>query len=64
MGGAGESRRRESGSSVQVGPDAQLALFAGAHPVVEQLRSIDVNNMTPLQALEQLARLIEEAQRS
>jgi DNA mismatch repair protein MutS len=40
-------------------PAEQLGLFGVTHPVVEQLRALDVNNMTPLQALEQLARLID-----
>jgi DNA mismatch repair protein MutS len=39
----------------------QLALFGTLHPVIERLRALDVNTMTPLQALEQLARLIDEA---
>jgi DNA mismatch repair protein MutS len=43
-------------------PPDQLALFASdPHPVVERLRSVDPNNLTPLQALELLARLVEEA---
>ena len=39
----------------------QLGLFGVPHPVVEQLRTVDINNMTPLQALEQLARLVDAA---
>ena len=39
----------------------QLPLFAQPHPVVERLRGLDINTMTPLQALEQLARLVDEA---
>ena len=39
----------------------QLPLFAPPHPVVERLRRLDINTMTPLQALEQLARLVDEA---
>jgi hypothetical protein len=39
----------------------QLALFGGPHPVVERLRDVDVNTMTPLQALDLLARLAAEA---
>jgi hypothetical protein len=31
------------------------------HPVVERLRELDVNTMTPLQALELLARLAADA---
>jgi len=42
----------------------QLALFAAPHPVVERLRELDVNTMTPLQAIEQLGRLIDEARAS
>jgi hypothetical protein len=42
----------------------QLALFTAPHPVIERLRELDVNTMTPLQALEQLARLIEQARAS
>ena len=42
-------------------PDAQLALFvAEPHPVVERLREVDPNNLTPLQALELIARLVEQ----
>ena len=41
--------------------DDQLALFGVAsHPVLQQLRNIDVNTMTPIQALETLARLADE----
>ena len=37
----------------------QLALFGGAgpHPVVEDLRALDVNQLTPLEALNRLAEL-------
>jgi len=38
-----------------------LALFGLPHPVVERLRELDINTMTPLQALAQLAQLVEEA---
>jgi hypothetical protein len=31
------------------------------HPVIERLRALDINTMTPLQALEQLAKLVDEA---
>jgi hypothetical protein len=30
------------------------------HPVVQQLRTVDPNKMTPIQALEMLARLVDE----
>jgi DNA mismatch repair protein MutS len=42
----------------------QLTLFGGAtHPVVSELRDIDPNAMTPLDALQRLARLVDEARR-
>jgi hypothetical protein len=42
--------------------DDQLALFgAQTHPVVQQLRKLDPNTMTPIQALELVARLVDEA---
>ena len=39
----------------------QLGLFGLPHPVVERLRELNINTMTPLQALEQLALLVEQA---
>jgi DNA mismatch repair protein MutS len=39
----------------------QLGLFGLPHPVVERLRQLDINTMTPLQALEQLSKLVDEA---
>jgi hypothetical protein len=39
-------------------PVTQLTLFrAGPDPVVEELRKLDPLNLTPLEALQQLARL-------
>jgi DNA mismatch repair protein MutS len=57
--GAARSGRRPPTSSA---PD-QLALFAPAppHPVVTQLRGVDVNTLTPLAALQLLAELAERA---
>jgi DNA mismatch repair protein MutS len=44
--------------------DSQLALFGVMpHPVVQQLRNVDPNSMTPIQALEMLARLVDEVNR-
>ena len=46
---------------------AQLALFVEPHPVVERLRSLDPNQMTPmeaLKALDDLARMARELERS
>ncbi|MGI8402155.1 MAG: MutS-related protein, partial [Gemmatimonadaceae bacterium] len=43
-------------------PDDQLALFGSmTHPVVQQLRKLEPNAMTPIKALEVLARLVEES---
>jgi DNA mismatch repair protein MutS len=49
-----------------LGTDAQLGLFSavGTHPVVERLRALDPNSMTPLQALQELATLVDEAKSS
>ncbi|MGH7720055.1 MAG: DNA mismatch repair protein MutS, partial [Gemmatimonadaceae bacterium] len=42
--------------------EAQLPLFAAVpDPIVERLKAVDVNQITPLQALELLAELAEEA---
>jgi hypothetical protein len=38
----------------------QLGLFGSSHPVVERLRALDIDNLTPRQALEQLAQLVDE----
>jgi DNA mismatch repair protein MutS len=45
-------------------PD-QLGLFAaGPHPLVERIAGLDVNTMTPMQALSALANLVDEARGS
>jgi DNA mismatch repair protein MutS len=55
----GRGRGKPSGGAA---PTDQLALFAAApHPVVERLASIDINAMTPIDALTTLARLVEQA---
>ena len=42
----------------------QLALFGVmTHPVVQQLMNVEPNNMTPIQALELLGRLVDEVKR-
>jgi DNA mismatch repair protein MutS len=54
-GGAG-ARAPESG--------AQLTLFAAAdHPVVERLREVDPDRLTPMQALQLVAELVDEVER-
>lgn len=55
-------RGRSAGAASGRAPD-QLTLFAGGspHPVVEQLRGLDIDSMTPLEALQLLAALVERA---
>ena len=49
-------------SPVRVPPTQQLPLFASArHPVVDELRAVDVNGLTPMAALQLLAALSEKA---
>ena len=55
------SQRRATDHRVSPIVPEQLGLFGAPHPVVDRLRALDINTMTPLQALEQLARLIDEA---
>jgi DNA mismatch repair protein MutS len=53
---AGRAQRARPGTT-----DDQLALFGVmTHPVVQQLRNVDPNTMTPIKALEMLARLVDE----
>jgi DNA mismatch repair protein MutS len=61
-GGASASR---AGRRAAPAADAQLALFAPSlpHPVVERLKGLDPNAMTPIQALALLAELADEARR-
>jgi DNA mismatch repair protein MutS len=41
--------------------NTQLGLFAAAiHPVIERLQTLEPNQMTPLQALDMLAKLVDE----
>ncbi|CAN5314111.1 DNA mismatch repair protein MutS [soil metagenome] len=43
---------------------AQLPLFAAEHPVLAKLRQVEADTLTPLQSLELLARLVDEARAS
>jgi DNA mismatch repair protein MutS len=57
------SAMRGGGRAVERRSDEQLGLFAAApHPVVDELKRVDVNNLTPMQALEMLARMQREVQ--
>jgi len=57
----GKPDARPVRADVVVARSEQLGLFGMPHPVIEQLRALDINTMTPLQALEQLAKLVDEA---
>jgi len=55
--------RADVGSKLRTPPD-QLGLFvAGPHPLVERMATLDVNTMTPVQAIAALASIVEEARR-
>jgi DNA mismatch repair protein MutS len=59
---AGHGSRGRPSSPVP--PTDQLALFATApNPIVEQLLNVDVNAMTPIEALTLLAGFVEQAKR-
>jgi DNA mismatch repair protein MutS len=52
--------KRASGRAATT--DDQLALFSAAtHPVIEKLKQLEPNTITPLQALEMLSRFVDEA---
>jgi DNA mismatch repair protein MutS len=64
------SRKEDGGRQAAVSPargarpSDQLALFTiGPDPIRERLREIDVNRLTPLEALRLLAELVDEAER-
>lgn len=50
-----------SGRTVPAESPAQLGLFSEIHPVVERLRSIDANELTPMDALRILDELTHQA---
>ena len=54
---------RSGGRRKPATPDAQLALFGPVreHPLIERLRLLDVNQITPLEALALLAELVADA---
>lgn len=59
-----ESGHHVAGGQAPLPPDAgQLALFEGEHPVLADLRTLDPDSMTPLQALSRLADLKRRAQK-
>jgi DNA mismatch repair protein MutS len=62
--GAGDASGRPAARATGVVSSPQLALFGATHPVVDRLRELDINTMTPLQALEHLAKLVDEVRGS
>jgi DNA mismatch repair protein MutS len=67
LGGAAEGapgqRRSGLGARHSAGAEGteQLGLFGAPHPVVERLKSVDPNELTPMQALALLAELVKDA---
>jgi DNA mismatch repair protein MutS len=62
LGGRGADGSRFSARGARGGSSApasdQLGLFAAApHPLVEQLQRVDPNQMTPMEALQMIAKL-------
>ena len=61
---APRARKRLSRSTLQ-GDELQLALFTPkTHPVVEELRQLDLNQLSPLDALNQIYELKAKAENS
>jgi DNA mismatch repair protein MutS len=56
-GAAGPRRLAETVTQRRRGSAMQVSLFADVHPVVEALRKLDVNSLTPLDALNRLFEL-------
>ena len=57
-----EADHQVAGAVLPAEPDPnQLALFEPEHPVMEALRSLDLDDMTPLQALATLVQLKQRA---
>lgn len=57
-----EAGHHVAGAAPPAPPDAsQLALFETTHPVLEELRTLDPNAMTPIEALARLADLKRQA---
>jgi DNA mismatch repair protein MutS len=62
--GTSQAADRAAAHASASGSREQLGLFAQPSPIVDQLASMDVNSMTPLDALSRLAVLVEDAKRS
>jgi DNA mismatch repair protein MutS len=61
-----ESGHLIGGRAAAPAADSQLGLFAAAppHPVLAALRELDVDELSPRQALERLAQLVDEARQA
>ena len=62
--GSAAERHRQRAAGIQAprSPEPQLSFFGPAtHPVVDRLKDIDVDELTPRQALQLLAELSEQA---
>jgi DNA mismatch repair protein MutS len=60
------SRDRDASAAARrrlTAPNDQLGLFVAPNPLVERLASLDVNTMTPIDALTTLAQLVVDAKR-
>jgi DNA mismatch repair protein MutS len=59
-------RPKMAGSKVKRRPkqDLQLTLFTPEHPVIGELRSLDLNGLTPLEAMLKLKELQDRAGKS
>jgi DNA mismatch repair protein MutS len=57
---AGDEKRAAASSKKAGAPAAQMDFF-GAHPVVDALKNMDTDGMTPLEALQALHKLIQQA---
>ena len=56
-----EAEHLANRGGTQAVPPDQLQLAFSSHPVIDQLRGIDVNSLTPLQSLALLSRLVDGA---
>jgi DNA mismatch repair protein MutS len=64
LAGSKDGQRRPRPAAQPATAETQLGLFAASHPVVDRLVALDVNTIAPLDALNILARLVDEAKRS
>ncbi len=63
-GAAGPKRLHEAETARGKAAALQVSLFADSHPAVEALRTLDVNALTPLEALNRLYELQQLSERT